>query len=145
MKRRRDRQSFDLSGGPAGRGAGQRQLRVGEEIRHALSKILHAGECRDPALSEASITVVSRDLMIISAIIVSRLMEKPLPIKPMFVSKVNTGVQIAFAVLVMSTQAFTLDVPRLYATGMILVTALTVVSAAAYLARWMRHMANGAT
>jgi ribosome-binding factor A len=43
--------------GDPGRGPGQRQLRVGEEIRHALSKILRAGECRDPALVEASITV----------------------------------------------------------------------------------------
>ena len=39
------------------RGASQRQLRVGEELRHALSRILRAGECRDPALGNASITV----------------------------------------------------------------------------------------
>ena len=90
-----------------------------------------------------AVVVVFRDLMIISAIIVSRLMERPIAIRPMFVSKVNTGVQIAFAVLVLSTQAFALKAPTLYATGMVLVTALTVVSAAAYLARWMRHMANG--
>ena len=36
---------------------GQRQLRVGEEIRHALAKMLRAGEWRDPALQDASITV----------------------------------------------------------------------------------------
>jgi cardiolipin synthase (CMP-forming) len=91
-----------------------------------------------------AIVVVSRDLMIISAIIVSRLMEKPLAIKPMFVSKLNTAAQIAFAVLVLGTKAFTLDVPRLYTTGVVVVAALTIISAAAYLARWMRHMANGA-
>src|SRR5215471_7201509 len=39
------------------RGISQRQLRVGEELRHALSRILRAGECRDPALENASITV----------------------------------------------------------------------------------------
>src|SRR5215831_165396 len=39
------------------RGASQRQLRVGEELRHALSQILRRGECRDPALSNANITV----------------------------------------------------------------------------------------
>jgi ribosome-binding factor A len=39
------------------RGPSQRQLRVGEELRHALAKILSAGECRDPALGNASITV----------------------------------------------------------------------------------------
>jgi len=39
------------------RSAGQRRLRVGEELRHALSEILHRGECRDPALRDASIAV----------------------------------------------------------------------------------------
>jgi cardiolipin synthase (CMP-forming) len=89
-----------------------------------------------------AILVVSRDLMIISAIMVSRLMERPLAIKPMFVSKLNTGTQIVFAALVLGTKAFTLNAPKLYATGMVLVAALTIVSAAAYLARWMRHMAS---
>src|SRR5258708_35984319 len=44
----------------------QRQLRVGEEIRHALARILSRGELRDPALSTAQVTVtevrVSPDL-----------------------------------------------------------------------------------
>jgi ribosome-binding factor A len=51
---------------PAARAAGQRQLRVGEELRHALAQLLRPGELRDPALSDASITVtevrVSPDL-----------------------------------------------------------------------------------
>ena len=37
------------------RGVSQRQLRVGEELRHALAKVLRQGECRDPALQDASI------------------------------------------------------------------------------------------
>ena len=39
------------------RGESQRQLRVAEELRHALAKIFQQGECRDPALREASIAV----------------------------------------------------------------------------------------
>lgn len=35
----------------------QRQLRVGEEIRHALSAVLSRGELRDPVLTNAVITV----------------------------------------------------------------------------------------
>ena len=35
----------------------QRQLRVGENIRHALSVVLNRGELRDPALSGRSVTV----------------------------------------------------------------------------------------
>ena len=44
----------------------QRQLRVGEEIRHVLSQVLGHGELNDPALADRSITVtevqVSPDL-----------------------------------------------------------------------------------
>ena len=61
MPRRRD---HDHSAG--GRAASQRQLRVGEELRHALAQLLRPGELRDPALREANITVsevrVSPDL-----------------------------------------------------------------------------------
>ncbi|MGH7048780.1 MAG: 30S ribosome-binding factor RbfA [Stellaceae bacterium] len=39
------------------RAPGQRQRRVGEEVRHALTRILRDGGCRDPALRQASITV----------------------------------------------------------------------------------------
>ena len=35
----------------------QRQLRVGEELRHALAQLLRPGELRDPALYDANITV----------------------------------------------------------------------------------------
>ena len=52
-----------------GRGAGapgQRQLRVGEALRHALAAVLARGELRDPALRDRAITVsevrVSPDL-----------------------------------------------------------------------------------
>jgi ribosome-binding factor A len=46
--------------------AGQRPLRVGEELRHALADILGRGDIRDPDLADASVTVteirVSPDL-----------------------------------------------------------------------------------
>ena len=35
----------------------QRQLRVGEQLRHTLSQILARGELRDPELAEANVTV----------------------------------------------------------------------------------------
>ena len=48
------------------KGAGQRPLRVGEELRHALAEILSRGDIRDPDLTDASVTVsevrVSPDL-----------------------------------------------------------------------------------
>src|SRR5258708_34643172 len=58
------RHSSDHASGP--RPISQRQLRVGEELRHALAQLLRPGEVRDPALREANITVtevrVSPDL-----------------------------------------------------------------------------------
>ena len=39
------------------RAPSQRQLRVGEELRHALARILARGELRDPALVGAQVTV----------------------------------------------------------------------------------------
>ena len=65
MSRRRD---HDHAGGnsPGPRPRSQRQLRVGEELRHALAQLLRPGELRDPALRDANITVtevrVSPDL-----------------------------------------------------------------------------------
>ena len=48
------------------RGPSQRQLRVGEELRHALAWILERGKVRDPDLKGVSVTVtevrVSPDL-----------------------------------------------------------------------------------
>jgi ribosome-binding factor A len=35
----------------------QRQLRVGEELRHVLAQLLRPGELRDPALYDANVTV----------------------------------------------------------------------------------------
>ncbi len=40
-----------------GHGPSQRQLRVGESLRHALAELLGRRELRDPALADVSITV----------------------------------------------------------------------------------------
>lgn len=52
MPRRHEREH-----GISARTASQRQLRVGEELRHALAQLLRPGELRDPALHDANITV----------------------------------------------------------------------------------------
>jgi len=60
----------------AGRAAGpsQRQLRVGEELRHLLAQILGHGDLRDPALAGLTVTVtevrVSPDLKNATAFVV---------------------------------------------------------------------------
>jgi ribosome-binding factor A len=55
-KKRLSRQQSPFGAGVKGT-TSQRQLRVGEELRHALARILRDGECRDPVLEKVSITV----------------------------------------------------------------------------------------
>lgn len=87
-----------------------------------------------------AILVVSRDVMIVGGFITAWLLDKPLEIHPLFVSKVNTTAQIAFAAAVLAAKAFALPTAYWYLPAAYLVAALTVASAGAYLAQWIRHM-----
>ena len=91
------------------------------------------------------ILVVSRDIMIVAAVIVSWLFDKPVPIKPSMVSKLNTVAQVAFAALVLAALAFDFQpgpYDPIYLIPMILVTIFTVVSVSLYLVEWVRHMST---
>src|SRR5712672_4872783 len=55
------------------------------------------------------ILVVSRDIMIVGAIILSWVVDRPVQIRPHFVSKLNTGVQILFAGLVLAAYGYSFD------------------------------------
>ena len=54
------------------------------------------------------ILVVSRDIMIISGFMLSWLVGKPMPVRPLPVSKLNTVAQIVLATLVLAEQSFRL-------------------------------------
>ncbi|WP_309390729.1 CDP-alcohol phosphatidyltransferase family protein [Chelatococcus sambhunathii] len=88
-----------------------------------------------------AILVVFRDLVIIGAVILSWLIEKPLPIEPLKISKLNTFAQIVFAGVVLGSNGFGLDLGRVEQAGAWLVGGLTLASAGAYLAAFIRHMA----
>ena len=87
-----------------------------------------------------AILVVSRDLMIIAAIVLSWVLNKPVAINPLWISKLNTAAQIAFAALVLGANAFALELGIAERIGLVTVAALTVTSVGAYLALWLRHM-----
>ena len=84
--------------------------------------------------------VVSRDVMIVAAVLLSWVMSRPVEIKPILVSKLNTGAQIAFAAFALAANAFGADLAGLEDIAMLVVAALTVASAGAYLGGWLRHM-----
>lgn len=90
------------------------------------------------------ILVVSRDILIVGGIMLSWLIGTPLKIKPLLVSKLNTVAQIAFACMVLGSLGFGLNLPQLYLALMGLVAALTLLSVAAYLAEFVRHMNKAA-
>lgn len=86
------------------------------------------------------ILVVSRDIMIVGAVILSWLMGKPMAVKPLPVSKANTVAQIVFACLVLAALGFKFDAGPLMPILMTVVAALTLLSIGYYLAEWVRHI-----
>ena len=86
------------------------------------------------------ILVVSRDILIVGGIMLSWLMGDPLKIKPLLVSKLNTVAQIVFACVVLGSLGFNYEVPLFKQMLMGLVAVLTLLSIAAYLAEWVRHV-----
>jgi cardiolipin synthase len=88
------------------------------------------------------ILVVSRDIIIIGAVIVSWLLDRPIPMKPLMVSKVNTVVQVTLAALALATLGFGLVLSPLDTILMGLVTVTTLASVGFYLVEWVRHMSE---
>jgi cardiolipin synthase len=87
-----------------------------------------------------AVLVVSRDLMIIGAFLVSWLLGKPIAVRPILVSKLNTGAQIAFAAAVLAIKAFEVPAGIWLDLGSYGVAILTFLSLSAYFAQWIRHM-----
>src|SRR5690606_21503574 len=86
------------------------------------------------------VMAVSRDLLIVCAVVLSTVMAHPVEMRPLLVSKANTAVQILLAALVLAELAsggsagFT-------RTGLVLLSGiLTAASTVAYFVLWLRHM-----
>jgi cardiolipin synthase (CMP-forming) len=86
------------------------------------------------------ILVVSRDIMIVSAVILSWLVDKPVKLKPIAVSKLNTVAQIVYATVVLAALTFGWEIPLVIGVLMAVVAVLTLLSVAFYVAEWVRHM-----
>jgi cardiolipin synthase len=86
------------------------------------------------------IAVVSRDILIVAAVLLAWLLDQPVRIRPLAVSKANTLMQIALAATVLADIGFNLglETVRLYLVWT--TAALTLLSLAAYLRAWFAHM-----
>ena len=89
-----------------------------------------------------TIAVVTRDLLIVGGVILSWLMHKPLTMRPLWISKVNTAWQIIFAGGVLAFLALGAQQEWLIFSGAALVGLLTVASGALYMRDWVRHMSS---
>lgn len=88
------------------------------------------------------ILVVSRDIMIVGAVMISWVFGRPIPMKPLMVSKLNTVAQVSFAALILGALAFGFEPAPYDLFLMGAVTVLTLLSVSLYLVEWMRHMST---
>jgi cardiolipin synthase len=89
-----------------------------------------------------AITVVSRDVMILMAVLISWLLDKPVEIRPVWISKLNTVAQITLAGVALGVRAYGLEEPLLQAALEWVVAATTVASGGVYIAQWLDHMSR---
>lgn len=91
------------------------------------------------------ILAVSRDLLIVGGALLSFALSRPISVRPLLISKVNTALQIALAAWVLSRVAFGLDLPALDHALVYGAALTTVFSGAAYIVAWVRAQSSGGT
>ena len=88
------------------------------------------------------IAVVSRDILIIGAFILSWILSRPVTVHPLLVSKANTLAQLVLASLVLAELGLGLRLEPFVAVCIWVTGALIILSAAAYFWVWLKHMAS---
>jgi cardiolipin synthase len=89
------------------------------------------------------VLVVFRDVMIVGGfLLIQALVAVPKPSNPLFISKVNTGVQVALVGYVLARRGLGIDAGPLDFVLGIAVAVTTVASGLTYLVRWARILAR---
>jgi cardiolipin synthase len=83
--------------------------------------------------------VVFRDLVIVGGVIVLSVLGQPVAIRPLYVSKINTTLQILLVALTLLLAGFDLAAPRAMLVLIWTVAATTLASGAAYVWVTVRH------
>jgi cardiolipin synthase len=86
------------------------------------------------------ILVVSRDIMILGGLLLAWVLGHPMKVKPLIVSKLNTAAQIVLSSVVLGSLGLAIDLPRTTLALTALVAVTTILSIAAYVSQWLRHM-----
>jgi len=88
------------------------------------------------------IAVVSRDILIVGAVVLSWMLSRPVRMQPLLISKFNTLAQIVLAGLVLAELGLGLGLHQLVKVIVWVTGALTIASAAAYFWTWLGYMAS---
>ncbi len=91
------------------------------------------------------ILAVSRDGLIMGAVLLSTIMQHPIAMRPLFISKANTAFQIVLASLVLTELAFATSFGSARFWLIWTSALLTISSTAAYFVTWLKHMGGYAT
>jgi len=86
------------------------------------------------------ILVVSRDMLIVGAYLVSESLDQKIRISPILSSKINTALQIILAATVLGALSFGLTLSTLHEILVWSVAATTLISGAGYLTIWLREL-----
>ena len=90
-----------------------------------------------------AILVVFRDVLIVGGVLVLYVLDQPIAIRPLLISKANTFAQLALAALALLLQGFRLAAPDLLDAMIWLVAFTTFASGAAYVVQAARLTGNG--
>lgn len=88
------------------------------------------------------VLVIFRDVMIVGAVAIAWLLNNPIPIEPLLVSKCNTAAQIGAIAFTLAAGSFLVAPLNAHQIVHLIVALLTVVSVGAYFVKWFRHMAD---
>jgi cardiolipin synthase len=84
--------------------------------------------------------VITRDILIVGGVMLAWLVDRPLTIKPLFISKLNTAIQIAYVGTVLGVLALSWQATIPLELAALTVAVTTILSGAQYLYAWAQHM-----
>ena len=88
------------------------------------------------------IAVVSRDILIVGGIMLTWMLNRPIEVHPLLISKINTVGQIILAATVLGGLGFGLELGTIILSLVWISGVLTIASAATYMVNWLRHMTS---
>jgi cardiolipin synthase len=91
-----------------------------------------------------AILIVSRDILIVGAVMLAGMLGQPVAMRPRIISKANTTAQIVLAGIVLGDLAYPIDLAMVRNVVVVLVGFLTIASTLVYANDWVKHMGSGA-